>query len=163
LLGKDEGEYQPTVVRLLSDVREDGTIPFDWIADNTRWQRKPSTFTGLSHFLQSGAALYGGTGGCEARSMLDLLTVGLECAMVVTAGTRTYKPVARFAKPALMAAVLWSAGLNAFAFSAAYGDDRRSGDPRRQHPRPDLRRYAGLGCPHHREQEGCLMTAPLRR
>jgi hypothetical protein len=43
----------------------------------------------------------------------------LECAMVVTAGTRAYKPVARFANPALIVAFLWSAGLNAFAFSAA--------------------------------------------
>jgi hypothetical protein len=50
---------------------------------------------------------------------LDLLIVGLECAMVVTAGTRAYKPVARFANPALIVAFLWSAGLNAFAFSAA--------------------------------------------
>jgi hypothetical protein len=50
---------------------------------------------------------------------LDLLIVALECAMVVTAGTRAYKPVARFANPALVTAFLWSAGLNAFAFSAA--------------------------------------------
>jgi hypothetical protein len=42
-----------------------------------------------------------------------------ECAMVVTAGTKAYKPVARFANPALIVAFLWSAGLNAFAFSAA--------------------------------------------
>lgn len=58
----------------------------------------------------------------EATAMaigLDLLIVGLECAMVVTAGTRAYKPVARFANPALIVAFLWSAGLNAFAFSAA--------------------------------------------
>ena len=49
---------------------------------------------------------------------LDLLIVGLECAMVVTAGTRAYKQVARFANPALIVAFLWSAGLIAFAFSA---------------------------------------------
>ena len=58
----------------------------------------------------------------EATAMaigLDLLIVGLECAMVVTAGTRAYKPVAWFANPALIVAFLWSAGLNAFAFSAA--------------------------------------------
>src|SRR5258706_14928614 len=50
---------------------------------------------------------------------LDLLIVALECAMVATAGTKAYKPVARFANPALIAAFVWSAGLNAFAFSAA--------------------------------------------
>jgi Na+/H+ antiporter NhaD/arsenite permease-like protein len=50
---------------------------------------------------------------------IDLLIVGLECAMVSTAGSKAYKPVARFANPALIAAFLWSAGLNAFAFSDA--------------------------------------------
>jgi hypothetical protein len=49
---------------------------------------------------------------------LDLLIVGLEVAMVVTAGTKAQKPVARFANPALITAFAWSAGLNGFAFSA---------------------------------------------
>jgi hypothetical protein len=49
---------------------------------------------------------------------LDLLIVGLEVAMVVTAGTKAARPVARFANPALITAFAWSAGLNGFAFSA---------------------------------------------
>jgi hypothetical protein len=48
--------------------------------------------------------------GCEAWEAM---------AMVVTAGTRAYKPVAKFANPALIVAFAWSAGLNAFAFSAS--------------------------------------------
>jgi hypothetical protein len=54
--------------------------------------------------------------GCEvweATAMatgLDLI-VGFECAMVVTAATRAYEPVARFANPALIVAFLWSACL----------------------------------------------------
>ena len=48
---------------------------------------------------------------------LDLLIVGLEVAMVVTAGTKAARPVARFANPALITAFAWSAGLNGFAFS----------------------------------------------
>jgi hypothetical protein len=50
---------------------------------------------------------------------LDLLIVGLEVAMVVTAGTKAARPVARFANPALITAFAWSAGLNAFAFCAS--------------------------------------------
>ena len=46
---------------------------------------------------------------------LDLLIVGLEVAMVVTAGTKAARPVARFANPALVTAFAWSAGLNGFA------------------------------------------------
>jgi hypothetical protein len=49
---------------------------------------------------------------------LDLLIVALEVAMVVTAGTKASRPVARFANPALLTAFAWSAGLNGFAFSA---------------------------------------------
>jgi hypothetical protein len=55
---KTETEYQRTVVRLLTDMREAGKIPFEWIADNTRWQRKPSSFTGIEHCLNSCAETY---------------------------------------------------------------------------------------------------------
>jgi hypothetical protein len=39
---------------------------------------------------------------------LDLLIVGLKVAMVVTAGTKAARPVARFANPALLTAFAWS-------------------------------------------------------
>jgi hypothetical protein len=55
---KAEIEYQRTVVRLLSEMREAKQIPFEWIADNTRWQRKPSTFTGIESCLRSTAKFY---------------------------------------------------------------------------------------------------------
>src|SRR5262245_33119892 len=58
LIAKVEKEYQATVIRLLTDMREDGQIPFEWIADNTRWMRKPTTFTGIEHCLQSTAEFY---------------------------------------------------------------------------------------------------------
>src|SRR5258708_13412335 len=77
----------------------------------------------LSH-LARGIAIVTGCEAWEGMAMaigLDLLIVGLECAMVATAGTKAYKPVARFANPALIVAFTWSAGLNAFAFSAATG------------------------------------------
>jgi hypothetical protein len=75
----------------------------------------------LNH-LAAGVSIITGCPPREALAMavgLDLLIVGLEVAMVSTAGTRAYKPVARFANPALIVAFLWSAGLNGFAFSAA--------------------------------------------
>src|SRR5262245_36272380 len=58
LIHKDEIEYQRTVVRLLVEMREAGEIPFAWIADNTRWQRKPSTFVGLEAYLNNAAKSY---------------------------------------------------------------------------------------------------------
>jgi hypothetical protein len=55
---KAEIEYQRTVIRLLTEMREAGTVPFEWIADNTRWMRKPSTFVGLEACLEATAHHY---------------------------------------------------------------------------------------------------------
>jgi hypothetical protein len=58
LIQKAEIEYQRTAVRLLGEMREAGTIPFEWIADNTRWMRKPSTFVGLDACLDATSKHY---------------------------------------------------------------------------------------------------------
>ena len=58
VIKKAEIEYQRTVIRLLVDMREADEIPFSWIADNTRWQRKPATFVGLDACLNSTAKFY---------------------------------------------------------------------------------------------------------
>jgi hypothetical protein len=55
---KVETEYQRTVVRLLVEMREAGDIPFECIADNTRWMRKPTTFVGLDACLRNTANFY---------------------------------------------------------------------------------------------------------
>lgn len=52
LVDKTEGEYKQTIVRLLTEMRRAGEIPFDWIADNTRWMRKPRTFSSLRSMLE---------------------------------------------------------------------------------------------------------------
>ena len=57
-VAKHEGEYKQTVIRLLVDMREAGVIPFKWIADNTRWMRKPSSFTGIEECLNVCAENY---------------------------------------------------------------------------------------------------------
>jgi hypothetical protein len=58
VIAKAEREYHGTVVRLLGEMREAGEIPFDWITDNTRLMRKPSSFTGLESCLRSTAEFY---------------------------------------------------------------------------------------------------------
>jgi hypothetical protein len=52
VIEKAEIEYHRTVVRLLGEMREAGEIPFEWLADNTRWMRKPTTFTNLAESLE---------------------------------------------------------------------------------------------------------------
>jgi hypothetical protein len=57
-IAKTENEYQRTTVRLLTDMRESEGIPFEWISDNTRWMRKPSSFTGIEACLNAIAEQY---------------------------------------------------------------------------------------------------------
>jgi hypothetical protein len=58
LVAKVEKEYQRTIIRLLTEGRERGEIPFEWISDNTRWMRKPSSFTGIEACLEATAKNY---------------------------------------------------------------------------------------------------------
>jgi len=57
-IDKTEAQYKMTVVRLLTDMRRAGEIPFSWIADNTRWMRKPRTYDSLEDMLQSSQKMY---------------------------------------------------------------------------------------------------------
>jgi hypothetical protein len=53
LVEKTEAAYKSTVVRLLVLMRREGQIPYTWIADNTRWMRKPRTYSSLAEALSS--------------------------------------------------------------------------------------------------------------
>jgi hypothetical protein len=58
LIDKTEAEYKGTVNRLLTELRLAGVIPFGYIADNTRWMRKPRTFASVADALQQTARHY---------------------------------------------------------------------------------------------------------
>ena len=55
---KSETEYKATVGRLLTDMRRAEVIPYGWIADNTRWMRKPASYSSVEDALRSTAKLY---------------------------------------------------------------------------------------------------------
>jgi hypothetical protein len=42
----------------LTLMRREGALPYDWLADNTRWQRKPRTFSSVEAALRDTAAFY---------------------------------------------------------------------------------------------------------
>lgn len=52
VIPKTESQYKSTVCRLLADMRRSGEIPYSWIADNTRWMRKPKTYSSMSSMLE---------------------------------------------------------------------------------------------------------------
>jgi hypothetical protein len=39
-------------------LRKSGELPYSWLADNTRWQRKERTFDGIEEALKDTARLY---------------------------------------------------------------------------------------------------------
>jgi hypothetical protein len=42
----------------LTVLRRAGELPYDWLADNTRWQRKPNTFSSVEDALEETAHFY---------------------------------------------------------------------------------------------------------
>jgi hypothetical protein len=58
LVPKTEQAYKNSVGRLLVQMRRAGDLPWEWIADNTRWMRKPSSFSSLEQALENTARFY---------------------------------------------------------------------------------------------------------
>ena len=58
LIDKSEREYNNTVSRLATQMRKFGEMPYDAIADNTRWMRKPASHSSLEGFLEQQQRFY---------------------------------------------------------------------------------------------------------
>jgi hypothetical protein len=58
VIDKTEAEYKRTVARLLQEMRRSGELPYVWIADATRWQRKPATFDSPADAMRDWANSY---------------------------------------------------------------------------------------------------------
>jgi hypothetical protein len=46
------------ITRQLGKMRNDGTIPYEWITDSTRWMRRPTTYGSVKDCLEQTARLY---------------------------------------------------------------------------------------------------------
>jgi len=58
LIAKSERDYKNVVCRLVLEMRRSGRLPHAWIADHTRWQRKPQTYDSLPAMLSISAQTY---------------------------------------------------------------------------------------------------------
>jgi hypothetical protein len=58
IIEKTEEEYQRTVIRLMTKMRLDGSLPFDWIVDETREVRNMETFDSVEDALAHTAQFY---------------------------------------------------------------------------------------------------------
>lgn len=57
IIDKSEAGYDK-VQNDLALMRRAGEMPYGWLADNTRWQRKPDTYRGIEHALAETARYY---------------------------------------------------------------------------------------------------------
>jgi hypothetical protein len=57
-IDKTEAEYKGTVCRLLAVMRKEHSMPYGWLADSTRWIRKPRTYSNLAAMLEEQVRLY---------------------------------------------------------------------------------------------------------
>jgi hypothetical protein len=71
LVEKAESGYAKVQVDL-TKMRRDGSLPYDWLADNTRWQRKPRTFNSIEDALRKTAALYRKALWSDAESYVEI-------------------------------------------------------------------------------------------
>jgi hypothetical protein len=58
LIEKTETDYKTVVVRLLTQLRRSGRVPYGWIADNTRWVLQSRTYGSPEEALEEWAATY---------------------------------------------------------------------------------------------------------
>jgi hypothetical protein len=54
---KSEAGYNKVQTDLVI-MRKEGSLPYHWLADNTRWQRKPNTFDSIEEALKETARFY---------------------------------------------------------------------------------------------------------
>ncbi len=57
LVEKSEAGYDKVQTDLVV-MRRSGALPYDWLADNTRWQRKPTTYASINDALKETARFY---------------------------------------------------------------------------------------------------------
>ena len=57
LVPKTDAGYK-AIGRICTKMREAGDLPYTWLVDNTRWQRKPKTYSSLEDALQLTAETY---------------------------------------------------------------------------------------------------------
>ena len=62
------GKVQTDLVVL----RRSGALPYGWLADSTRWQRKPTTFNGIADALRDTAAFYRKSLWADANAQVEV-------------------------------------------------------------------------------------------
>src|SRR5262245_14882739 len=146
-IAKQEVEYKRTVLRLLTEMREAGEIPFEWIADNTRLMRKPSSFIGVEACLNSCAEHYRRSVGTAMPAYVEIWVEKDALAGVILEETRVYDVPLMVARGYSSISFLHSAAMaikarKKPAYVFHFGDYDPSGVDAARDIEAKLRRYA---------------------
>lgn len=68
---KSEAGYNKVQTDLVQ-MRRSGQLPYEWLADNTRWQRRPRTFNGVQDALDDTARFYRKSLWVEADAYVEI-------------------------------------------------------------------------------------------
>jgi hypothetical protein len=71
IVEKSEAGYTKVQTDLVK-MRRAGELPYDWLADNTRWQRKPRTFESIEEALEQTAMFYRKALWADADSYVEI-------------------------------------------------------------------------------------------
>jgi hypothetical protein len=71
LVEKDDTGYRKVQIDLVL-MRREGALPYGWLADSTRWERKPRTFDGPREALEETARLYRKALWANAASYIEI-------------------------------------------------------------------------------------------
>ena len=71
IVEKSESGYTKVQTDLVL-LRKAGVLPYGWLTDSTRWQRKPRTFNGVQEALDATAALYRKSLWADADSYVEI-------------------------------------------------------------------------------------------
>jgi hypothetical protein len=58
VIEKTEAEYQGTVIRLMTELRLNGRLPYSWVVDESRRVRVTETYDNIEHALEQTAKFY---------------------------------------------------------------------------------------------------------
>jgi hypothetical protein len=72
VIEKTEEEYQQTVIRLLTDMRMDGQIPFAWLVDESRRRRITQTYNSIAAAARDTAKFYRRSALRECASHIEI-------------------------------------------------------------------------------------------
>lgn len=89
LVEKSEAGYSKVQTDLVQ-MRRAGTLPYSWLTDNTRWQRKPRTYSSIEHALEETARFYRKSLWDDANAYVEVWLEKDALAGVIDPVTRLY-------------------------------------------------------------------------